>query len=180
MTKDKKHPKENSKVPKTLPTFDTDEDGVVQVHVPEEGAISRLFNVETSEAAGGLLTCLLNGLGRAGENHRDMAVALISELQPRDAIESMLISQMTVTHIAMTSMSQRMVDSSSSYHVREAFERSVTRLSRTYLAQMDALKKHRAKAQQTVRVERVNVESGAQAIVGDVTTRGRVEDERGR
>ena len=29
-----------------------------------------------------------------------------------------------------------------------------TRLSRTYLAQMDALKKYRAKAQQVVRVER--------------------------
>jgi hypothetical protein len=47
----------------------------------------------------------------------------------------------------------------------------MTRLSRTYLAQMDALKKYRAKAQQVVRVERVNVESGGQAIVGDVSGR---------
>ena len=45
---------------------------------------------------------------------------------------------------------------------------------------MDALKKYRAKAQQTVRVERVNVESGGQAIVGDVSTGGRVEGEKGR
>ena len=39
-------------------------------------------------------------------------------------------------------------------------------------ARLDALKKYRAKAQQTVRVERVNVESGGQAVVGDVSQRG--------
>ena len=44
----------------------------------------------------------------------------------------------------------------------------MSRLSRTYLAQMEALKKHRAEAQQTVRVERVTVESGGQAVVGSV------------
>ena len=162
-----------------LPTFSTDEDGVVQVKLPEEGTISRLFNVETSEAAGGLLTSLLNALGRSGEEYRDMAVGMLAELKPRDAIEAMLISQMTATHVAMTSMSQKMADAGS-YQIREGYERSVTRLSRTYLAQMDALKKHRAKAQQTVRVERVNVENGGQAIVGDVNTGGRVENEKRR
>jgi hypothetical protein len=46
---------------------------------------------------------------------------------------------------------------------------------------MDALKKYRAKAQQTVRVERVTIEGGGQAIVGDVTHRGgRVEHEKRR
>ena len=37
---------------------------------------------------------------------------------------------------------------------------------------MEALKRRRAKAQQTVRVERVTVEDGGQAIVGDVTHGG--------
>ena len=46
--------------------------------------------------------------------------------------------------------------------------------TRTYLAQMDALKKYGAKAQQTVRVERVTVNEGGQANVGDVTHGGRV------
>ena len=43
---------------------------------------------------------------------------------------------------------------------------------------MDALKRYRTKAQQTVRVERVNVNEGGQAVVGDVTHGGRVDDER--
>ena len=157
--------------PTKLPTFSTEDDGSVRVHVPEEAAVSKLFNVETSEAAGGLLISLVNALGKAGEQYRDMAVAMQAELQPRDAIEAMLISQMTATHIAMTSMSQKMTDAAIP-QTREGFERSMTRLSRTYIAQMDALRKHRAKAQQTVRVERVNVEQGGQAIVGDVSTGG--------
>ena len=60
----------------------------------------------------------------------------------------------------------------------EAYERAVTKLSRTYLAQMDALKKYRAKAQQTVRVERVTVNEGGQAIVGSVHAGGRGGDEK--
>jgi hypothetical protein len=47
--------------------------------------------------------------------------------------------------------------------MRESFERSMTRLSRSFLAQMDQLKKYRAKAQQIVRVERVEVNEGGQA-----------------
>jgi hypothetical protein len=60
----------------------------------------------------------------------------------------------------------------SNFQVMESQERSMTRLSRTYIAQIDALKKYRSKAQQTVRVERVTVNEGGQAIVGDVTHGG--------
>lgn len=163
---------------RSRPTFSTDENGVVQITTEEPDALLRLFNVETIEAASGLMTSLLNALGRSGENYRDMAAAMQVEIKPRDAVESMLIAQMTATHVAMTSLSQKAMDSSSGYQVREALERSMTRFSRTYLAQMDALKKYRAKAQQTVRVERVNVESGGQAIVGGVSHGGRADDEK--
>lgn len=156
----------------TRPTFSTDENGVVQVNTKEPDTLIKLFNTETIEAASGLMTCALNALGRSGANYRDTAAAMQAELKPRDAVEAMLITQMTATHVAMTSLSQKSMDCASGYQVREALERSMTRLSRTYLAQMDALKKYRAKAQQTVRVERVNVESGGQAIVGDVSARG--------
>ena len=48
-------------------------------------------------------------------------------------------------------------------------------LARTYSAQMDSLKRYRSKGQQIVRVERVNVESGGQAVVGAVQHGGRVD-----
>ena len=40
---------------------------------------------------------------------------------------------------------------------------------RTYFAQMDVLKKYLAKGQQTVRLERLTIERGGQAIVGGVS-----------
>ena len=45
-----------------------------------------------------------------------------------------------------------------------------TKLARTYLMQMDALKRSRTGGEQTVTVQHVNVNEGAQAIVGNVTT----------
>ena len=74
---------------------------------------------------------------------------------------------MTATHLAITTMSQKFHHASSP-ELREAYERSMTRLSRTFLSQMDSIKKYRAKAQQVVRVEGVNVSEGGQAIIGDV------------
>jgi hypothetical protein len=70
----------------------------------------------------------------------------------------------------MTHMSLKL-HHATTHETREAFERSMTRLSRTFLAQMDQLKKYRSTAQQVVRVERVVVNEGGQAIVGDVSYR---------
>ncbi|WP_289043313.1 hypothetical protein [uncultured Aliiroseovarius sp.] len=130
-----------------------------------------LMGMKTIEAANGVYATALGALGGSAERLGSLASAMFAELEPRDAVEAMLIAQMTATHVAMTSLSERMYVQSS-YQVRESYERSMTRLSRTYLAQMDALKKYRAKAQQTVRVERVSVHEGGQAIVGDVSHRG--------
>lgn len=94
-----------------------------------------------------------------------------AELEPRDAVEAMLINHMTATNAAISLTSQRMQDSRS-LPMFEAYELAMTKLSRTFISQIDALKKYRAKAQQTVRVERVTVEDGGQAIVGPVTHGG--------
>jgi hypothetical protein len=85
----------------------------------------------------------------------------------------MLVSQQVATHVAMMTLSGKVMDATSP-QLREGYERSMTRLSRTFLARMDALKWYRAKAQQIVRVEGVDVHEGGQAIVGQVQTGGRV------
>jgi hypothetical protein len=58
---------------------------------------------------------------------------------------------------------------------QDAAERALNKLGRTYAAQMDTLKRCRSKGQQTVRVERVTVEIGGQAIVGNVSKGGHDE-----
>lgn len=161
------------------PTLTQKDDGEFQADCPEDFQVTELMGMRTHDAAHAVYETAISALGEAAEKRASLVSAMFAEIEPRDAIEAMLVAQMTATHVAMTQLSARMSYQSSS-QIRESCERSMTRLSRTYLAQMDALKKHRAKAQQVVRVERVNVESGAQAIVGDVTTRGRAEDERRR
>lgn len=125
-----------------------------------------------TDAAARLVFCTaLGALGKAAETYASMAPAMFAELEPRDGVEAMLVAQMTATHVAMTQLSEK-TSYQTNYQVRESCERSMTRLSRTFLAQMEALKKYRAKAQQVVRVERVTVNEGGQAIVGDVTHTG--------
>ncbi|WP_131802629.1 hypothetical protein [Limimaricola pyoseonensis] len=115
---------------------------------------------------------------RQEEDCCQFATAMMAEQGLHDGIKAVLVIQMTVTHAAMTELARRELNTTGCYHVRESFERSMIRLSRTYLAQMEALKKHRAKAQQTVRVERVTVENGGQAVVGNVQHGGRHHGER--
>jgi hypothetical protein len=55
---------------------------------------------------------------------------------------------------------------------QDSAERALNKLGRTYAVQMATLKRCRSKGQQTVRVERVTVESGGQAIVGSVSKGG--------
>jgi hypothetical protein len=49
---------------------------------------------------------------------------------------------------------------------------SASKLSRTYAALLEALNRHRGKGRQVIRIERVTVEAGGQAIVGAVTQGG--------
>ena len=148
------------------PTFDVTEDGVVQIATSGD-ELRKLFGTKTHDAASGLMSSAVNALGRTGANLRPFIAYLAAELEPTDAAEAMLVVQMAATHAAMTFTAQKVADASS-WQIRESYERSMTRLSRTYLAQMDALKRYRAKAQQVVRVERVTVNEGGQAIVGSV------------
>jgi hypothetical protein len=161
---------------RTYPKIDSIKDGKLHIVCSEDFSFEGLMGMKTEDAAKGVLLSALNALGTKGEAYRTLAYAIFAELEPRDAAEAMLIAQMTATHALMTALAGRAMDQTN-LQARESQERSMTRLSRTYLAQMDTLKKYRAKAQQTVRVERVTVNEGGQAIVGDVTHGGGFDDE---
>ncbi len=119
----------------------------------------------------------LHALGVEGNKHSDLMAAMGEEIKPRDAVEAMLCSQQVATHVAMMNLSGKVMDAQMP-QLREGYERSMSRLSRTFLTQVHALKKYRAKAQQVVRVERVDVHDGGQAIVGNVEIEGRGDDRK--
>jgi hypothetical protein len=96
-------------------------------------------------------------------------------MAPKDAAEALLFTQMAAVHQA-TMMMARRLNHVENIRQQDAAERALNKLGRTYAAQMDTLKRYRSKGQ-TVRVERVTVESGGQAIVGNVT-KGGADDEK--
>lgn len=132
-----------------------------------ERLISAIANLDVS---GGLLTQIAS-LGSHGkqmdEDASNFALGFVDTMQPKDAAEALLLAQMAATHQAMMMMARRLnhVDN---IPQQDSAERALNKLSRTFAAQMDTLKRYRSKGQQTVRVERVTVQEGGQAIVGNV------------
>jgi hypothetical protein len=96
---------------------------------------------------------------------------VIAGIAPRNEVEALLAVHMAMTHIAAMRMITEL--NRLSPHVSPAgvaIAGSIsTKLLRAFAGQADALAKLRRPAVQVVRVERVNVAAGGQAIVGAVT-----------
>ena len=177
MTDQPTDPATGQNTTRTYPTLQKGDGNDFTAKVADDFRVQDLVGMQTHDAALGVYNSAIVALGKSADRYANLMSAMFAETEPRDAIEAMLTAQMTATHVAMTTLSERMTYQTHS-EVRESLERSMTRLSRTYLAQMDAFKKYRAKAQQVVRVERVMVHEGGQAIVGDVNHGGRVDDKK--
>ena len=144
------------------------------------GDLTRLGTATRNEAvAGGLLNqmAVLGSHGRStDETASKFALGFVDSMEPRDAAEALLLTQMAATHQA-TMMLARRLNHVETIPQQDAAERALNKLARTFAGQMETLKRYRSKGQQTVRVERVTVESGAQAVVGNVQHGGRGRDE---
>ena len=102
---------------------------------------------------------------------------ILQAIAPRDELEGMLAIQMVGIHnMAMSMMRRAMLPDQTVEGVNYNVNR-VTKLSRTFIAQMEALNKHRGKGKQKITVEHVTVNEGGQAIVGNVEHGGGGRDE---
>jgi len=119
-------------------------------------------------------------IGRYGSTIDEVAsnflLSVVRGVQPRDELEAMLAVQMGAIHQATMMMARRLnhVDNLAQ---QDAAERALNKLARTYVTQMEALKRYRTGGQQKVTVEHVTVNEGGQAIVGAVSHRGRGGDD---
>ena len=124
---------------------------------------------------------LLNQVVMAGCNNEDQQKMLdntlvaISDIKPKDTIEAMLATQMLAIHNATMRNLTRAngLLSSRSYKEIELGSKAfnvANKLARTYTMQMEALQRYRGKGQQKMVIEHVNVNSGGQAIIGNVET----------
>jgi hypothetical protein len=121
--------------------------------------------------AQGLLAQIAN-IGSQGpqveEAGSNFVLSIIAGIEPRDEVESMLALQMAAVHNATIAASRRL-SHASNIPQSDSAEKAFNKLARTYATQMEALKRYRSKGEQRVYVERVNVEPGGQAVVGNVS-----------
>jgi hypothetical protein len=100
------------------------------------------------------------------EEFMNNAIALLNGIQPQDEIEGMLAVQMIAVHnLAMETLKRAMI-TGQTFEGTESNVNHATKMTRTYAAQMEALKRYRTGGQQKVTVEHVHVNEGGQAIVG--------------
>ena len=100
------------------------------------------------------------------------ALAILQGIAPKDEVEGMLAVQMVGVHnLAMETLKRAMI-TDQSFEGKEANINQATRMLRTYIFQMEALKRYRTGGQQKVVVEHVNINQGGQAIVGVVNREG--------
>jgi hypothetical protein len=97
----------------------------------------------------------------------NQVMPLLRAIAPKDELEGMLAVQIIGIHAMAMEMMTRGMVSEMADGVNNNVNR-VTKLTRTFITQLEALDKHRGKGQQKITVEHVTVNDGGQAIVGNV------------
>jgi hypothetical protein len=101
-------------------------------------------------------------------NNINFLLAVIKGMKPTDQTETMLVAQMGVIHMA-TMRFARQLQNVETLPQQDSAERTFNKLARTFISQMEALKRYRTGGEQKVTVQHVSVSEGGQAIVGNVT-----------
>ena len=104
------------------------------------------------------------------ERDRQMSATLaaLAGIAPKDELEGMIAAQLIACHNAAMECYRRAMIGEQSFEGRRENLSQANKLSRTHATLLEALNRHRGKGQQIVRVERVTVHEGGQAIVGSV------------
>ena len=86
-------------------------------------------------------------------------LAALHDMAPKDALEGMFAAQLIATHMAAMDcylhVNKTNDRATHAYHLNQ-----VNKLSRTFVALLEALNRHRGKGQQKVTVEHVHVHQG--------------------
>lgn len=175
MANDLKNPKDYAKqvrqrIPPSLATEMTSDNEAGAILQGDAGRID--LATGGGAVADGLLKQIM-ALGSHGKQLDDgaasFALGFVDAMEPRDAVEVLLCTQMAAIHQA-TMMMARRLNHADNIPQQDAAERALNKLSRTFTTQVHTLKRYRSKGQHIVRVERVTVQDGGQAVVGNVNS----------
>lgn len=99
-----------------------------------------------------------------------LTMAALEAFKPTDAIEGMLASQAVALHEASVHCFRLAMVPEQPFEVASKCRKDGANLSRAFADTLDALARHRGKGPQVIRVEKMLVAEGGQAVVGNVTT----------
>lgn len=140
---------------------------------PEAGErlLAEALGAADRDAMHGILKQLVkaSAIGhRPDEDNLAFMISMIRSIAPKDSIESMLVSQMVSVHMAAMRCACRLA-CTDDLAQHESVTRALTRLSRTFAAQVEALSRHRNSDERAITVQNLSVQDGGRAIVGNVT-----------
>jgi hypothetical protein len=98
----------------------------------------------------------------------DHTLAALRGIGPRDTVEGLLATQMVAVHNQAMEFRRRAALPGQPPAGVELNVNLATKSERTFLAQLDALDRHRSKGAQKMNVEHVHIHGGAQGVVGSV------------
>jgi hypothetical protein len=113
----------------------------------------------------------LASVAKGSEREMNFMLSMVQGLEPKDPLEAMLATQMAAVQ-TLTMRHAIQLANSNTYKGQEHAERVLNKLARTFLSQMETLKRYRTGGEQKVTVQHVSVNDNAQAIVGNVSTGG--------
>jgi hypothetical protein len=108
--------------------------------------------------------------GKIDERALNFMLSVVKGVKPRDQVETMLVAQMAAVHAAAMNAALQLAQANKLVQ-QEFAERAINKLTRTFAAQTEALKRYRSGGEANVTVQHVSVSDGGQAIVGNVTAR---------
>jgi len=106
--------------------------------------------------------------GKIVERELNFMLSVIKGIKPSDHLEAMLGAQMAIVYTTLMKFGQKFF-SVEDLAQQEIVDRAFNKLARTFVMQMEALKRYRTGGEQKVTVQHVSVNEGGQAIVGNVT-----------
>jgi hypothetical protein len=136
--------------------------------------LAQAFGTSRGSFVDGLLNQLANASvkeGKVDEHVLNSMIALVASFKPQDELEATLAAQMAVVHVALMNFARRL-NQVETLQQQHSAERAFNKLARTFTTQVEALKRYGTGGEQKVTVKHVTVNSGGQAIVGNVSHGG--------
>ena len=140
---------------------------------PEAGEklLAEALGAVDRDALHGLLSQLVKASAVARQPDQGNLAFMVSTLKsiaPKDSLESMLAAQMVSIQVATMRCACRLA-CTDDVQQQESLTRALTRLSRTFAAQIEALNRHRSNGACAITVQNLSVQDGGKAVVGHFT-----------